>query len=137
VGWGSLQAPDRPATLDGSLGRNLKGRVHRVVLFKANDEMVNQRSRGRCKPTLRGEHQMDEAGLLAPIREKADEAAVAKLLSTQVLWDQGDAQAGDGRGAKDREFSATQAWRKAHDLLALVRPNEPPDVRDIVGAERQ
>ena len=68
VGSGSLQALDRPATLGRSLGGNLGGRVHRVVLFEANDEMINQRSHRRRKPTLRGEHQMDEAGLLAPVR---------------------------------------------------------------------
>ena len=80
---------------------------------------------------------MDEAGLLAPVREEPDETAVVKLLSTEVVWDQGDAQAGDGRRAKDREFSASQSWRKAHDFLALGRPNEPPDVRNIIGTERQ
>jgi len=137
VGSGSLQALDRPATLGRSLGGNLGGRVHRVVLFEANDEMINQRSHRRRKPTLRGEHQMDEAGLLAPVREEPDETAVVKLLSTEVVWDQGDAQAGDGRRAKDREFSASQSWRKAHDFLALGRPNEPPDVRNIIGTERQ
>ena len=70
VGSGSLQALRRPATLGRNLGPNRAARVHRVVLFEADDEMISQRSHGRRKPTFRGEHQINAAGLLAPVQEE-------------------------------------------------------------------
>jgi hypothetical protein len=76
-----------------------------VVLFEADDKVIDEGAHRRREAALCREHRVDQSGLFTPVRQQADEPTVMKLLLAEVVGDKGDPKTGDGRRTEHKELS--------------------------------